>query len=85
MLHPCSGAASRDPATYRRNSVARISRLLHETIQDPEFLAFMENAGTEFGLMEDAEAFQRAVMDEIAESRELLYGLHLLETAPGSR
>ena len=65
--------------------VARISRLLHETIQDPEFLAFMENAGTEFGLMEDAEAFQRAVMDEIAESRELLYGLHLLETAPGSR
>lgn len=61
--------------------VARIRQLLHETIRDPEFVAYMDNAGTEFGLTEGAEAFRDAVKDEIAESRELLTGLHLLDRA----
>ena len=63
--------------------VARIRRLLHETLQDPEFLDFMESAGTEFGLMDDAETFRGAVLDEIEESRQLLNGLHLLEPTQG--
>jgi tripartite-type tricarboxylate transporter receptor subunit TctC len=65
--------------------VVRIRQLLHETIQDPEFVAYMDNAGTELGLTEGAEAFRQAVKDEIAESRELLRGLHLLDAAEGGR
>lgn len=58
---------------------AMMRRLLEETVQDPEFAEYMEQAGMEYAVMESPEAFRTWVESEVSTSRTLLRELGLLQ------
>ncbi|MBI4539109.1 MAG: tripartite tricarboxylate transporter substrate binding protein [Gemmatimonadetes bacterium] len=65
------------PAGMPVELVARIIELLEKTVADPDFVQFMETAGTEYAPGESPEAFQRSVEEELVWARASLDKLHL--------
>lgn len=70
------------PARMPDALAARIHALLQQTVEDPEFVRFMEESGNDYGLIEDPAAFQAWVLEEVRASRRALDGLGLLPREP---
>ncbi|MBN2570142.1 MAG: tripartite tricarboxylate transporter substrate binding protein [Deltaproteobacteria bacterium] len=66
------------PAGMPEDVVKKIRGFMEQTVADPEFKAFMKNAGAEFAIMESQEKFQSWVTNEVKENHELMKSLGLL-------
>jgi len=66
------------PAGMPADVVKKIRGAMEQTMKDPDFEAFMKNAGAEYALMESQEAFQKWAENEVTENYELMKSLNLL-------
>ena len=57
----------------------KLRTLLEQTVNDPEFKEFMENAGVSYALMKDPAAFQNYVEEDTVETRKLMKELDIID------
>lgn len=59
--------------------VQKVRELMEKVTNDPEFIEYMKNDGTEFALMDSPAVFQKWVASETIENRELMQKLDLIK------
>jgi len=66
------------PSGMPEDVVKKIRGFMEQTMADPEFKAYMKNAGAEFALMDSPGALQKWAADEVKANHELMKKLNLL-------